>query len=137
MSWGQAAETVGKGAESATGGGFQIEPFGVEAGNVATDGTGVSLTPNQISDVKDYGTSNPTLMDQTGGILDRFQKGGNQGIADTYKNFGNNAETYGAAYGLANKLSAAGKPQGGAAPITTNINYQQPVNPYLQKRGRY
>lgn len=153
MSWGQTADAAGKASESGSTGSmvesssansptsqaFQpISGFSVDAGagNTPTDGTLVSMTPNQKADAAYYGTSNPTIMDKGAGMLERFQKGGSQGLNESYKNFGNNPETYGAAYGLASRMAGSGKPAS-APPITTNISYQQPTNSYLQKRGRY
>ena len=148
MSWGQAAEAGGTAGESSapmasaassapTSSGFTIEPASTAgAGNTPTDGTSVSMTPNQMQDVKDYGTSNPSMMEQVGGTLERFQSGGKQGIGQAINKFGNNAETYGYLYGKVNQLAGSGK-QAGAAPITTNISTVQPENSYLKKRGRY
>jgi hypothetical protein len=86
-----------------------------------------------------YGTTDPSYLQQAGNALERFQAGGNQSMGTAVEKFGNNPETYGYLYGKANQISGmAGKQGGGgAAPITTNITYQQPVNPYLAKRGRY
>lgn len=153
MSWGQTADAAGKASESGSTGSMAesssanaptsqaFQPtsgFSVDAGagNTPTDGTLVSMTPNQMADKDYYGTANPTFADKSANMLERFQKGGNQGLNESYKNFGNNPETYGAAYGLASRMAGSGKPAS-AAPITTNISYQQPTNSYLQKRGRY
>ena len=146
MSWGQAAEGAGKAGESGssatslygsmadTGGsasgaaqptsGFSMPSEGANAGQGPTVDAGNMQT---------YGTTDPSYLQQGVNGLERFQKGGNQGLGETYKNFGNNPETYGAAYGLVNKMAGSGKPTS-AAPITTHISYQQPA---AQKRGRY
>lgn len=156
MSWGQAAEGASKTGEGASAAGNASSMYGQMAdtgGNATsagvqpvqptsgfsmqTEGANTGQGPTvDAANVQTYGTSNPSMMQQGVNYLERFQKGGGQGLGETYKNFGNNPETYGAAYGLVNKMAGSGKPQSGA-PITTNISYQQPENSYLRKRGRY
>lgn len=163
MSWGQAAKgasTTGEGASylgnlvdgysEPASSGFSIEPANT-AGTVGQTGSGmgptientadlVNNTPNiyneSAANLRDWGTEAPSALDKVVNLYGRFNKGSNQNLTETYNKFGNNPETYGAAYGLVNKMAGSGKPAG-AAPITTNISYQQPVNPYLAKRGRY
>lgn len=147
MSWGQAAEggsKLGEGTQAAnTYGDMASAGGGAESGASAGGAqpfSGFEVTPKATqgpttgaADMQTYGTSDPSFMQRAGNSLERFQRGGNQGLNDTYKNFGNNPETYGAIYGMANKMAGSGKPAS-AAPITTNISYQQPA---AQKRGRY
>ena len=120
-------DIVGNAGKDAGGYSMQVEPQsafqGASGYEVAGDGTKTPVG----GDVADGSIAQG---------LARFQAGGKQGIRETYNNFGNNPETYGAAYGLANRMAGSGKPEN-APQMTTNINYQQPVNPYLQKRGRY
>ena len=152
MSWGaEGASTAGSGASAAgsassatsslgpvssastPASGFSMD-IGGQGGQMPTDGTSVSMTPTQTSDVASYGTSNPSFFDKAGSYLDRFQKGEKQSMGEAWKGRGNNPETYGYAYNKLNSLSGMGKQSGGAAPITTNISYQQPENEYLRKR---
>ena len=120
-------DVVGGANQGAGGYSMQVEPQsafqGASGYEVAGDGTKTPVG----GDVADGSIAQG---------LARFRAGGKQGIRETYNNFGNNPETYGAAYGLANRMAGSGK-QESAPAMTTNINYQQPVNPYLQKRGRY
>lgn len=151
--YGQMADVGGKGSAAGGAGvqpvepasGFSMQTEGANTGQGPTVTNDAALTrgaPNDyntgaaqgIKDMREYGTANPTFVDKVVNTLERFQKGNDQGLFKT--KLGNNPETYGAAYGLATKMAGSGKPQSGA-PITTNISYQQPENPYLRKRGRY
>jgi hypothetical protein len=118
--------------------GAGVQPVQPTSGfSMQTEGANTGQGPTvDAANVQTYGTKDPSVIQQGANYLERFQKGSGQGLTDTYKNFGNNPETYGAVYGLATKMAGSGKPQSGA-PITTNISYQQPENPYLRKRGRY
>ena len=69
--------------------------------------------------------------------LERFSKGGEQSLGEAWKNRGWNPETAGYVYTKANQIAAAGKQPSQASPMNTTVNYQQPTNPYLAKRGRY
>lgn len=89
-----------------------------------------------VTDMKTFGTANPSPIARTVNTLERFSRGQGQGLGDTAKNFGNNPETYGAAYGFLNRLASMGKGGSGAAPITINSSYQQPENEYLKRYGR-
>jgi hypothetical protein len=136
--YGQMADAGGKGSEAGGAAGAGVQPVEPTSGfAMQTEGANTGQGPTvDAGNVQTYGTANPSYMQQGVNTLERFQKGSGQGLTDTYKNFGNNPETYGAVYGLATKMAGSGKPQSGA-PITTNISYQQPENPYLRKRGRY
>lgn len=127
-----AASAAGSGA-----GGFAMD-LGQTGTAAPTDGTYVSLTPMQQADVSSYGTSNPSMWDKAVGTIDRFNKGGNQNLPEAWKNFGNNPETYGY---VSNKLAGltrgAGGGQSAPASVNTTVNYQQPSNPYLERRRRY
>lgn len=146
MSWGsQAAEGAGSSSGSmaplqnaggSSGFSFESPNYTGETTAAPADGTGVSLTDMQKADVADYGTSNPTFVDKSVNTLERFQKGGDANLVEAWKNKGFNAETAGYIYNKANQMAAANK-QSPTNPINTTINYQQPTNPYLAKRGRY
>ena len=134
--YGQMADVGGKGGEAGGAAGAGVQPVEPTSGfSMQTEGANTGQGPTvDAGNVQTYGTANPSFMDRSINALERFQKGNDQGLFKT--KLGNNPETYGAVYGLASKMAGSGKPQSGA-PITTNISYQQPENPYLRKRGRY
>lgn len=118
----------------------QPNQSGPTVGNATDLSNGTNNTYNSqlargLENQNTYGTANPSIMDKGFNSLERFQKGQNQSLPEAYKSFGNNPETYGAAYGMLNKLSGMGK-QSGAAPITINSSYQQPENTYLKRYAR-
>ncbi len=133
--YGQMADVGGKSSESA---GAGVGSFGPNSGfAMRTEGANTGQGPTvDAGNVQTYGTANPSFMDRSINALERFQKGGSNNLSEAWKARGNNPETYGAVFGLVSKMAGTGKPQSGA-PITTNISYQQPENPYLRKRGRY
>ena len=144
MSWGQGASGAAEAGSSAGNGAnlmSQLSEVGKDSQSAQPSGFSSGInTPTQgptvqAGNMQTYGTENPSMMQQGVNLYERFGKGQGQSVGDAYKNFGNNPETYGAAYGLINKMASTGK-QGGAAPITINSTYQQPVNEYLKKYGR-
>lgn len=166
MSWGSGAASSGSAAAGSAGGnagGFSIEPAttasnaapaqSAAGGSVYTPKEGV---PNDVTSVQgaleqakidqanqaNYdangleGPAEPSMWSKAVDGLERFQKGGDASIGDAWKNRGFNAETAGYLYNKVNQVAGAGK-QAPASPINTTINYQQPTNPYLEKRRRY
>lgn len=119
------------------------------AGNVSNvsyevpGGWGVD-TQNSIgaanSNLATYGNTSPSWLDNTMNTYDRFSKGGDMSLPKAYETyqkggFGNNPETYGYIY---SKLGQFAKGGGGGQPMqpaSINVNYQQPDNPYLRRRG--
>ena len=108
------------------------------AGNIPTDGTSVSLTPNQAANVSEYGTPNPTMLDKAGAVYDRFTQGQQNSMVKAYNKFGNNPETYGYLYQKLSGLSGIGSNRGGGQPVTFNISSQQPssdpMSDYYRRR---
>lgn len=150
---GSAASGVGTGAagssiygqmadSAANSGASAVQPvsgFSLDAVNSTGEAANLaSGASKDVANMETYGTTTPSLVDKATNTIERFQKGGKQSFNDM--SFDNSPEMYGYLYDKANAISgmagAAGK-GGGAAPITTNISYQQPENPYLKKRGRY
>lgn len=136
--YGQMADVGGKGGEAGGAAGAGVQPVEPTSGfSMQTEGANAGQGPTVAAgNVQTYGTANPSFMDKGVNMLERFQKGSGNNLSEAWKARGNNPETYGAIYGAVNKMAGTGKPQSGA-PITTNISYQQPENPYLRKRGRY
>lgn len=137
MSWGEGASGAAEAGSNASNAG--------SVGVMASD-----ATPSYSFNMGDVGgtgadagysletagnTPSAPWYDQVYDYYDRFTKGMEQKAPDAYKNFGNNPETYGYAYGKLNQFAGMGK--GGQSPQapSINVNYQQPDNPYLRKRG--
>jgi hypothetical protein len=155
MSWGSAAEgasEAGSGASAASSGAGgatitgQMADLGGQSSTPASSGFSLEATNNANSGVgptvdaantQTYGTTDPSIMQQTGNYLERFQKGQGNSMGGAVERFGNNPETYGYLYDKVGRLASAKSGGGGAAPITTNISYQQPQNDYLRRRRGY
>lgn len=155
MSWSSAAEGAAKSTAGSTAGGA--------APSVATGATGSSIygqmadqgmgqTPTAASSGFEIETSNvntgvgPTVAnapntgywDSAMNNLEKFQAGQKASMPEAWRARGNNPETYGYLYNKFGEVaSMGGGGKSGAAPITTNINYQQPENEYLRKRRGY
>lgn len=130
---GNAASSVGSAASS---GGSAIADAGsAGSGFSSALDSGPQMTPEMGQNLSQYGTASPSVMDKVSSGLEQFQKGSNQNITDAYKNFGNNAKTYGYMYGKLQGLANSGGGGNQPANVVTNVSYQQPQSTYLKRRG--
>jgi hypothetical protein len=101
--------------------------FGIDMSNANT-GTGPTVANTPASG----------WVDNAMNKLGEFQKGEKATMQDAWRNRGNNPETYGYLYGKVGEVAGmAGGGKGGAVPVNTYINYQQPENEYLRRRRGY
>lgn len=127
-SFGSYMQNIGE----STGVGSQVaDSMGTSGGFSLGDGsTGTSVGPTVAS------SGQAGWFDSAMDYLDRFQKGKRQNMPEAWRGRGNNPETYGYLAGKVDDIMGMSGSGGGAAPITTNINYQEPENPYLRRYGR-
>lgn len=123
------ANTVGNSAGFSLGG----TDVGPTVSSTQPAGT-ISEIPNSLETANT--AAQPGWFDNAMDYLERFQKGRKQNMPEAWRGRGNNPETYGYLTGKVDDIMGMGGSGGGVAPITTNINYQEPENPYLRRYAR-